>query len=145
MYASGGWGSLEWDEQVALFVSLKYGLLWRSRLRSRHSFKALPYMSKGGGEPPAWQPNHPCFPDSVSPLCPVQSVPSGYSSLPWPHPTEHYYSSFNTQLWPCTSVTPSLALAVGLSVLRPGLSAYCGISTRVAGGVFPVCWACAHL
>lgn len=50
-----------------------------------------------------------CFPDSVSLLCPVQSVPSGYSSLPWPHPTEHYYSSFNTQLWPCTSL-PSLAL-----------------------------------
>lgn len=43
-----GGGSLEWDEQVALFVSLKYGLLWRSRLRSRHSFKALPYMSEAG-------------------------------------------------------------------------------------------------
>ena len=43
-----GGGSLEWDEQVALFVSLKYDLLW-SRLRSRHSFKALPYLSNRTG------------------------------------------------------------------------------------------------
>lgn len=92
-----GGGSLEWDEQVALFVSPKVWLTVKIRLRSRHSFKALPLHVRGGGEASAMtQLNHPCFPDSVIPSCiSFQSVPSGYSSL-LASSTEHYYSSFPT-------------------------------------------------
>lgn len=105
VHASGGWG-FTWMGWTSSFVCFSKVWLAVKPTEIKAFFQGTSLPVQQDREPPAWQPKNPCFPDSVSPLCPVQSIPSGYSSLPWCHPTEHYYSSFNTQLWPCTSCHP---------------------------------------
>lgn len=67
-------------------------------------FQGTSWIVQEEGEHPLWLMNHPSFPGSVRPFCPIHVNPTTSSSLPQIYLAEHHCSFFSIALpWPLPS------------------------------------------